>query len=137
MANSRSRAAGQRWSSPTMRTDYLDATTGDTQLNLDWRASVSARLRHEQSSMNPIMADANSIAESQQEPSDRPQHHPPREPVLQIIGDLFQPFTLSRGAGLDAFPFRRRAFHQRFDPTGNRLRVGKLHLDLFRRLPDC
>jgi hypothetical protein len=43
--NSRSRAAGQRWSSPTMRTDYLDATTGDIQLNLDWRASLSARLR--------------------------------------------------------------------------------------------
>jgi len=24
---------------------YLDATTGDIQLNLDWRASLSARLR--------------------------------------------------------------------------------------------
>jgi hypothetical protein len=44
-ANSRSRAAGQRWSSPAMRTDYLDATTGDIQLNLDWRASLPARLR--------------------------------------------------------------------------------------------
>jgi hypothetical protein len=28
-AKPRSRAAGQRWSSPTMRTDDLDATTGD------------------------------------------------------------------------------------------------------------
>jgi hypothetical protein len=28
-----------------MRTDYLDATTGDIQLNLDWRASLPARLR--------------------------------------------------------------------------------------------
>ena len=91
-----------------MRTDYLDATTGDTQLNLDWRASLSARLRHEQSSMNPVMANANSIAESQQKPSNRPKHHPPREPVLQVIRDLFQPFTLSRGAGLDAPPFRHR-----------------------------
>src|SRR5208282_705888 len=27
---------------------YLDATTGDIQWNLDWRASLSARLRHEQ-----------------------------------------------------------------------------------------
>jgi hypothetical protein len=48
----------------------LDATTGDIQLNLDWRAFLPARLRREQSSMNPIMADANSIAESQQKPSD-------------------------------------------------------------------
>jgi hypothetical protein len=48
------------------------------------------------------MADANSIAESQQKPGDHPQHHPPREPVLQVIGDLFQPFALSRRAGLDA-----------------------------------
>jgi hypothetical protein len=31
-----------------MRTDYLDATTGDTQLNLDSRAFLPARLRHEQ-----------------------------------------------------------------------------------------
>ncbi len=68
---------------------YIDATTGDIQLNLDWRAPLSARLHHEQSSANPIMADANSIAESQQKPSDRPKHHPPREPVLQVIGDLF------------------------------------------------
>ena len=84
---------------------YLDATTGDIQLNLDWRVSLPARLRGEPSSMNPVMADANSIAESQQEPSDRPKHHPPREPVLQVIGDLFQPFALSRGGGLDARPF--------------------------------
>jgi hypothetical protein len=28
-----------------MRTDYLDATTGDIQLNLDWRAFLPARLR--------------------------------------------------------------------------------------------
>jgi hypothetical protein len=41
--------------------------------------------------MNPVMPDANSIAESQQKPGDRPKHHPPREPVLQVIGDLFQP----------------------------------------------
>ena len=27
------------------RGHYLDATTGDIQLNLDWRASLSARLR--------------------------------------------------------------------------------------------
>ena len=87
---------------------YLDATTGDIQLNLDWRASLSARLRHEQSSMNPVMADTNSIAESQQKPSDRPKHHPPREPVLQVIGCRFQSFTLSRGAGLDVFPFGLR-----------------------------
>ena len=120
-----------------MRTDYLDATTGDTQLNLDWRASLSARLRHEQSSMNPVMADANSIAESQQKPSNRPKHHPPREPVLQVIRDLFQPFTLSRGAGLDAPPFRRRTFHQSLYPLCDCFRVSKLHLDLFRRLPGC
>ena len=94
-----------------MRTDYLDATTGDIQLNLDWRASLPARLRREPSSMNPVMADANSIAESQQKPGDRPKHHPPREPVLQVVGDLFQSFALSRGAALDAPPFRRRAFH--------------------------
>src|SRR5208282_6791166 len=100
-----------------MRTDYLDATTGDIPLNLDWRASLSARLRHEQNSMNPIMADTNSIAESQQEPSDRPKHHPPRETVLQVIGDLFQPFALSRRAGLDVSPFRRRTFHQILHPA--------------------
>jgi hypothetical protein len=40
---------------------------------------------HEQSSTNPKMTDANSIAESQQKPSDRPKHHPAREPVLQVI----------------------------------------------------
>ncbi len=68
-----------------MRTDYLDATTGDTQLNLDWRASLSARLRHEQSSMNPVMADAKSNAECQQKPDRRPQNHPPCEPILQVI----------------------------------------------------
>jgi hypothetical protein len=38
-ANPRSRAASQRWSSPAMRTDDLDATTGDIQLNLDSRAT--------------------------------------------------------------------------------------------------
>jgi hypothetical protein len=66
---------------------------------------------HEQSSANPVMSDANSIAESQQKPSDRPKHHPPREPILQVIGNLLQSFELSRGAGLDAPPFRRRTFH--------------------------
>ena len=89
-----------------MRTDYLYATTGDIQLNLDWRASLSARLRHEQSSMNPVMADSESNAKSQQKPDRRPQNHPPSETVLQVIGDLFQPFTLSRGAGLDVFPLK-------------------------------
>jgi len=68
-----------------MRTDYLDATTGDIQLNLDWRASLPARLRHEQSSMNPIMADANSTAESNQKRGSHPKNHPPREPILQAI----------------------------------------------------
>ena len=92
---------------------------------------------HEQSSMNPIMADANSIAENQQKPSDRPKYHPPRETVLQVIGDLFQPFALSRRAGLDASPFRCRTFHQSLHPACDCLRVGKLHLDLFRSLPGC
>jgi hypothetical protein len=44
---------------------------------------------------------------------------------------------LSRGAGLDAPPFRRRTFHQSLHPLCDRLRVGKLDLDLFRSLPGC
>jgi len=75
---------------------------------------------HEQGSMNPVMADANSIAESQQKPSDRPKHHPPSEPVLQVIGDLLQPFALSRRAGLDAHPLRQDWLHQRSQRTSRR-----------------
>jgi hypothetical protein len=62
------------------------------------------------------MADAKSNANCQQKPKRRPKNHPPRETVLQIIADLFQPFALSRGAGLDAPPFSRRTFHQKFEP---------------------
>lgn len=43
-------------------------------------------------SMNPIMADAESNTKSQQKPDHRPKNHPPRETILQVIGDLFQPF---------------------------------------------
>jgi hypothetical protein len=92
---------------------------------------------HEQSSANPVMADAKSIAESQRKPGRRPKNHPPREPVLQVVGDLFQPFALSRRAGLDFFPFSRRAFHQSLHTLRDCLRASKLHLSLVRSLPAC
>src|SRR5580692_12316153 len=62
----------------------------------------------EQTSVNSMMADTKSNAECHQEPDRRPKNHPPCETVLQIIGDLFQAFALSRGTGLDAFPFGHR-----------------------------
>jgi hypothetical protein len=40
------------------------------------------------------MADAESNTESQQKPDRRPKNHPPCETILQVIGDLFQPFAL-------------------------------------------
>jgi hypothetical protein len=54
-----------------------------------------------------------------------------------MISDPFQLGALSSGASLDSLPFCGRAFHNSFDPRCDRLRVGKLDLDLFRRLPGC
>jgi hypothetical protein len=95
-----------------MRTDYLDATTGDIQLKLDSRTACQRDCAREQMSINPIMADAESNTKSQQKQDRRPKNHPPCETVLQLIGNLFQPFALRRGAGLDSFPLGRRIFHQ-------------------------
>ena len=73
----------------------MDATTGDIQLKLDSRVAYLRDCAHEQMSIDPIMADAESNTKSQQQPERRPKNHPPCETVLQVIGDLFQPFALN------------------------------------------
>jgi hypothetical protein len=116
--------------------EKLDATTGDIPWNLDSRVSLPSRLRLGKNSPGSIMADANSIAKSQQEPGDRPKNHLPREPVLQVIGDLFQSFALSHGAGFNFPPFACGIFHLRFDPPGDDFRVHDLKFYVHDRLLD-
>ena len=82
------------------------------------------------------MSDDNPVAQRQQKPGDRPQQHPTRKTVLQMVRDFLQMPALCVGHGLNSAPFNSGIFHQEFDPPGNRLRFFEFPVDFCGRLPD-
>ena len=89
------------------------------------------------------MSDEHAKANRQREPKRAPKNLPPRETILQVVGDLFQSFALSCGAVFDALPFGSRELLARVSTTLRRSQPqaaeaifcnGNLEMDLSTRV---